>query len=160
VFEFRRAPAVQGGFIEEALGTAQGRWRSYVVDPSGARRAVRDEDVEDFFNDGDERDDFDARRNFDHLDDPRLDGVFGGGGEWDSDREEKEGGRPTRSRNMSSPGRGQGKERKDRERWRTERATTFSDAVAGRGGAPAVPVRGPRGIVVPRGSVVPGDGTG
>ena len=44
VFEFRRAPTVQGGFIEEALGTAQGRWRSYVVDPSGARRAVRDED--------------------------------------------------------------------------------------------------------------------
>jgi hypothetical protein len=112
VFEFRRAPAVQGGFIEEALGTAQGRWRSYVVDPSGARRAVRDDDVEVFFNDGDERDDFDARRNFDHLDDPRLDGVFGGGGEWDSDREEKEGGRPTRSRNVSSPGRGQGKERK------------------------------------------------
>ena len=39
VFEFRRARAVQGGFIEEALGTAQGKWRAYVVDPNGARRA-------------------------------------------------------------------------------------------------------------------------
>ena len=109
VFEFRRAPAVQGGFIEEALGTAQGRWRSYVVDPSGARRAVRDEDVAVFFSDGDEREE-----DFDDFEDPRADGVFGGGGEWDRDREE-EGRRPTHSRHVSSPVRERGKRKTKRD---------------------------------------------
>ena len=109
VFEFRRAPAVQGGFIEEALGTAQGRWRSYVVDPSGARRAVRDEDAAVFFGDGDER-----AEDFDDFEDPRVDGVFGGGGEWDRDREE-EGRRPTHSRHVSSPVRERGKRKTKRD---------------------------------------------
>ena len=68
VFEFRRARAVQGGFIEEALGTAQGKWRAYVVDPSGARRAVRDGDFLSGAEEEEEEED---------SDDPRADSFAG-----------------------------------------------------------------------------------
>ena len=68
MFEFRRARAVQGGFIEEALGTAQGKWRAYVVDPSGARRAVRDGDFLSGAEEEEEEED---------SDDPRADSFAG-----------------------------------------------------------------------------------
>lgn len=43
VFKFMRTPTVQGGFIEEDLGTAQGRWVAYYVDnETGKRRAIPD----------------------------------------------------------------------------------------------------------------------
>ena len=83
VFEFRRAPAVQGGFIEEALGTAQGRWRSYVVDPSGARRAVRDEDIRGA-SPGSEKEE-EEKEEAAGFETPRASGFFFGDGERASD---------------------------------------------------------------------------
>ena len=144
VFEFRRARAVQGGFIEEALGTAQGKWRAYVVDPSGARRAVRDGDFLSGAEEEEEEED---------SDDPRADSFAGedANGFFFRNGERQHGQHGhwamTRGRKPSSVSGGFSETSSQKS------ARRRPAAPRGRGEPPPFPLRGPRGVVpraVPR----------